>query len=91
MPIDLWRYLSLDTAIVLGGGGAAAGIAHIWDDDLKQEVETSVRLNDALQPGNTYGSFPVQVVMASVRTVSGGCSTPRRWRLPEPISCARSS
>jgi PAP2 superfamily len=63
MPIDLWRYLSLDTAIVLGGGGAAAGIAHIWDDDLKQEVETSVRLNDALQPGNTYGSFPVQVVV----------------------------
>src|SRR5262245_15162819 len=30
MPIDLWRYLSLDTAIVLGAGGAAAGIAHIW-------------------------------------------------------------
>ena len=63
MPNDLWRFLSVDTAIVLGAGGAAAGIAHIWDDDLKQEVETSVRLNDALQPGNTYGSFPVQVVI----------------------------
>jgi hypothetical protein len=63
MPKDLWRFLSVDTAIVLGAGGAAAGIAHIWDDDLKQEVETSVRLNDALDPGNTYGSFPFQVVI----------------------------
>jgi hypothetical protein len=63
MPKDLWRFVSVDTAIVLGVGGAAAGIAHIWDDDLKQEVETSVRLNDALQPGNTYGSFPFQVVI----------------------------
>jgi hypothetical protein len=33
MPRDLWRFLALDTAIVLGVGGAAAGIAHIWDDE----------------------------------------------------------
>ena len=60
MPRDLWRFLSVDTALVLGAGGAAAGIAHIWDDDLAGQVETSVRLNDALAPGNTYGSFAVQ-------------------------------
>ena len=63
MPRDLWRFLSVDTAIVLGAGGAAAGIAHIWDDDLKQEVETSVRLNDALEPGNSYGAFSSQVAI----------------------------
>ena len=63
MPQDLWRFVSLDTGLVLAGGGAAAAVAHIWDDDLADEVETSVRFNDALQPGNAYGSFPMQVVV----------------------------
>jgi len=60
MPRDLWRFLSVDTAIVLGAGGAAAGIAHIWDDDLKQQVDESPQLNDALDPGHTYGAFGFQ-------------------------------
>lgn len=47
MPLDLWRCLPVDTAIVLGAGGAAAGVAHIWDDELAGQVENSVRLNDA--------------------------------------------
>lgn len=63
MPKDLWRFVSLDTGLVLAGGGAAAAVAHIWDDDLAQEVNASVRLNDAFEPGNTYGAFPVQVVI----------------------------
>jgi PAP2 superfamily protein len=63
MPRDVWRFLSVDTAIVLGAGGAAAGIAHIWDDDLKSEVENSPQLNDALAPGHTYGAFGVQALI----------------------------
>jgi hypothetical protein len=63
MPLDLWRFLSVDTAIVLGAGGAAAGIAHIWDDDLKQEVDTNPQLNSALDPGHTYGGFGFQVAI----------------------------
>jgi hypothetical protein len=40
MPRDLWRFMSWDTALVLGAGAGAAGIGHIWDDDLANEVET---------------------------------------------------
>jgi membrane-associated phospholipid phosphatase len=60
MPRDLWRFISWDTIAVLGIGGGAALIGHTWDDDLADEVETSVRLNDAMAPGATYGSFSVQ-------------------------------
>jgi hypothetical protein len=63
MPRDVWRFLSVDTAIVLGAGGAAAGIAHIWDDDLKQQVEESPQFNSALDAGHTYGAFGVQAVV----------------------------
>jgi hypothetical protein len=65
MPRDVWRFLSVDTAIVLGAGGAAAGIAHIWDDDLKQEVDENPQLNDALDPGHTYGAFGVQAFIGT--------------------------
>jgi hypothetical protein len=63
MPRDLWRFLSVDTAIVLGAGGAAAGIAHIWDDDLMNEVENSPQFNAALDPGHTYGAFSFQAAI----------------------------
>lgn len=65
MPRDLWRFVSLDTGIVLAAGGGAALVAHIWDDDLAQQVETSVRLNDAMAPGHTYGSFGVQAAIGA--------------------------
>jgi hypothetical protein len=60
MPSDLWRFVSWDTGAVLGIGGGAALIGHIWDDDLADEVETNVRLNDAMAAGKTYGAFTVQ-------------------------------
>jgi membrane-associated phospholipid phosphatase len=60
IPRDLWHFISWDTAAVIGVGGGAALIGHIWDDDLADEVETNVRLNDAMQPGHTYGAFTVQ-------------------------------
>src|SRR5262245_32894414 len=63
VPRDLWTFISWDTALVLGIGGGAAGIGHIWDDDLAGELETSVRLNDAMQPGHTYGAFTVQAAI----------------------------
>ena len=60
VPSDLWRFISLDTSIVLGIGGGAALIGHVWDDDLADEIETNVRLNDAMAGGKTYGAFTVQ-------------------------------
>ena len=42
-------------------GGGAAGIAHIWDDDLATEVQVNPTLNNALQPGSTYGQFAVML------------------------------
>jgi len=71
MPRDSWRFVSWDTAAVLGMGGAAALIGHTWDDDLAGEIETNVRLNDAMQPGNTYGSFRVQA-FAGIGLYAGG-------------------
>jgi membrane-associated phospholipid phosphatase len=63
VPPDLWHFISWDTAIVLGIGGGAAAIGHTWDDDLSGELETSVRLNDAMAPGHTYGAFAFQALV----------------------------
>jgi membrane-associated phospholipid phosphatase len=74
MPLDLWRFLSWDTAAVLGAGGGAALIGHIWDDDLAGELETNVTLNNAMEPGHTYGAFSVQALIG-VGLYSGGWLT----------------
>ena len=71
LPVDLWRFISWDTAIVLGAGGGAALVGHTWDDDLAGEIETNVRLNDAMAPGHTYGAFAVQAFMG-VGLYAGG-------------------
>ena len=63
VPMDWWHFLSRRSTVTLGLGGAAALIGHTWDDDLAGEVETSVRLNDALAPGHTYGAFHVQAAI----------------------------
>src|SRR5689334_14981500 len=60
VPRDLWKFVSWDTALVLGAGGGAALVGHIWDDDLAHKVETSPSLNNALEPGHTYGAFSIQ-------------------------------
>ena len=62
MPRDLWRFISWDTATVLGIGGTGALVGHVWDDDLAGEIETNVRLNDAMQPGHAYGAFGLQAL-----------------------------
>ena len=59
VPRDMWRFVSKDTAVVLAAGGGAALIAHTWDDDLANETEVSLQLINALEPGNTYGTFAV--------------------------------
>lgn len=71
VPRDLWKFLSWDTAIVLGIGGGAALAAHPWDDNLAGELETNVRLNDAMQPGHTYGAFSAQALIG-VGLYTGG-------------------
>jgi hypothetical protein len=71
MPRDLWHFISWDTAVVVGIGSGAAAIGHIWDDDLADEVETNVSLNNAMQPGHTYGAFTVQVLVG-VGMYTGG-------------------
>jgi hypothetical protein len=63
IPRDLWKFFSWDTAIVLGVGGGAALIGHTWDDDLSGELETNVSLNNAMEPGHTYGAFSSQVLV----------------------------
>ena len=63
MPRDLWHFISWDTGAVLGIGGAAALVGHVWDDDLADEIETNVSLNDAMAPGATYGAFSAQAVI----------------------------
>jgi len=57
VPIDLFRFVSLDTGLVLAAGGGAAALAHVWDDDLSTEVQINTTLNNALEPGNKYGQF----------------------------------
>jgi len=59
VPLDLWRYVSVDTAIVLAAGGGAAALAHVWDDDLVSELQVNAQLNNALEPGSKYGAFAV--------------------------------
>src|SRR5690349_16922556 len=51
VPLDLWHFVSWDTALILGVGGGAALTGHIWDDDLAGELETNVSLNNAMEPG----------------------------------------
>ena len=62
VPGDLWHFISWDTATVLGIGGGAAAIGHIWDDDFADELETNVSLNDAMAPGETVGAFTVHTL-----------------------------
>jgi len=71
MPRDIWKFLSWDTALVLGAGGGAALIGHVWDDDLAGELETNVSLNNATEAGNTYGSFAIQAAIG-VGLYTGG-------------------
>ena len=71
MPRDLWHFISWDTALVLGAGAGAAGIGHIWDDDLAGEVETNVSLNNAMEPGHKYGAFSFQAIVG-VSMYAGG-------------------
>ena len=51
MPRDLWSFISVDSAVVLGIGGGAALLAHVWDDDLVSTIEVSPQLNNSLEPG----------------------------------------
>ena len=61
VPRDLWRFVSVDTAVVLSVGGGAALIAHIWDDDLVTELQVNPALNNAFEPGSKYGAFAVML------------------------------
>lgn len=71
MPADLWRFISTDTATVLALGGAAAVTAHTWDDDLADEIATNPTLNNAMEPGHTYGQVTVQALFG-VGLYTGG-------------------
>jgi len=65
MPRDLVKFISWDTAVVLASGGGAALVGHIWDDDLAGEIETNPTLNNAMEPGHTYGAFGVQALIGA--------------------------
>ena len=61
VPSDLWRFVSLDTAIVLSAGGAAATVARVWDDDLVGELQVNRDLNSAFRHGSKYGAFVIML------------------------------
>jgi membrane-associated phospholipid phosphatase len=61
VPRDLWRYVSLDTAVVLAAGGGAAALAHVWDNDLVTELQINPQLNNAFEPGSKYGAFAIML------------------------------
>src|SRR5262245_48211060 len=65
VPHDLWHFLNWDTAMILGVGGGAAGVAHIWDDEFAKEIETNARVNDAFAAGATYGAFTIQTLIGA--------------------------
>jgi hypothetical protein len=71
MPSDLRHFISWDTAVVAGIGAGAAAIGHVWDDDLADEIETNVDLNDAMEPGHTYGAFAAQVFIGTGMYATG--------------------
>lgn len=54
---DLWRFLSLDTAVVLGIGSATATLASVWDKDVDAAIRTNAAFNNALEPGSKFGAF----------------------------------
>jgi membrane-associated phospholipid phosphatase len=81
VPHDLWNFFSWDTAMVLGIGGGAALAVHPWDDNFAQEVETSVRLNDAMAPGKTVGAFGIQALFGVALYSTG--SIARKGRLAQ--------
>ena len=57
VPRDLWRFVSLDTAAVLGAGGGAALIV---PDDTATHIQRD-QGTDAFSPGSTYGAFAVML------------------------------
>jgi len=60
VPGNLVRFVSIDSAKVLGIGGASALLLHRWDDDVVEEVNTNKAFDDAFAPGDFYGAFLVQ-------------------------------
>ena len=61
VPADLWRFVSLDTGMVLAAGGGAALVAHAWDDEMVREIQVNPQLNSAFEPGSKYGAFAVML------------------------------
>ena len=91
VPRDMWRFVSKDTAVVLAAGGGAALIAHTWDDDLAKETEVSLQLVNALEPGNTYGTFAAMIAARSPSTVLDARPDKATWPLWAPIWSVRRS
>ena len=71
VPVDLWRFVSLDTAVVLAVGGGAALVVHAWDDAMVQQIQTNTLLNSSFAPGSTYGVFPVMLAGSIATYVVG--------------------
>lgn len=61
VPRDLWRFFSVDTAVVLGAGGGAALISHMSDDDIVAAFQGGDPNLSVTRIGNAYGAFATQV------------------------------
>lgn len=63
VPSDLVRFVSVDTAKVLGVGGGAALWLHAWDNEIAEANASSTAGHDAYTPGDWYGAFLAQTAL----------------------------
>jgi membrane-associated phospholipid phosphatase len=63
VPSDLVRFVSVDTAKVLGVGGGAALWLHAWDKEIAEANASNQTGNDAYTPGDWYGAFLTQTAL----------------------------
>jgi hypothetical protein len=61
---DYKHYFSWETAYWLGGGLGAAGVVHIWDEDIAEGLAEPSPTTRALEGGDKYGNLSLQGPLA---------------------------
>jgi membrane-associated phospholipid phosphatase len=74
LPNDVARFVSVDTLLITGAGGAAALAAHPWDDETTTAVQGGATDSGAYAFGNAYGSVAALAGGALGAVVIGGWS-----------------
>lgn len=61
---DYKHYFSKETAFWIGGGLAAAGLVHVGDEEIAEEMSEESATTRALEGGDKYGNMSFQVPLA---------------------------